>query len=147
MQGQLATRLAGLDAAIKAYAEGMGPAWKDTVVVIVTEFGRTAYANGTDGTDHGTATAALLLGGAVKGGRIIAKWPGLADKDLYEGRDLKPTVDLQGRAQGRAARPSGPAGRGARRRRLPRQPRRRADRWPDRLVEPHTRKDIPGPPV
>jgi uncharacterized protein (DUF1501 family) len=95
VQGQLATRLAGLDAAIKAYAEGMGPVWKDTVVVIVTEFGRTAYANGTDGTDHGTATAALLLGGAVKGGRIIAKWPGLADKDLYEGRDLKPTIDLR----------------------------------------------------
>ena len=95
VQGQLATRLAGLDAAIKAFAEGMGPAWKDTVVVIVTEFGRTAYTNGTEGTDHGTATAALLLGGAIKGGRVIAKWPGLADKNLYEGRDLAPTLDLR----------------------------------------------------
>ena len=94
-QGQLATRLGGLDAAIKAFAEGMGPAWKDTVVIIVTEFGRTAYTNGTDGTDHGTATAALVLGGAVKGGRILAKWPGLADKNLYEGRDLAPTLDLR----------------------------------------------------
>lgn len=95
VQGQLATRLAGLDAAIKAFAEGIGSAWKDTVVVIVTEFGRTAHTNGTEGTDHGTATAALLLGGAVKGGRVIAKWPGLADKNLYEGRDLAPTLDLR----------------------------------------------------
>lgn len=95
VQGQLATRLAGLDAAIKAFADGMGPAWKDTVMVIVTEFGRTAHTNGTDGTDHGTATAALLIGGAVKGGRILAKWPGLADKDLYETRDLMPTLDLR----------------------------------------------------
>jgi uncharacterized protein (DUF1501 family) len=99
-QGQLATRLAGLDAAIKAFAEGMGPAWKDTVVLIVTEFGRTAYTNGTDGTDHGTATAALLLGGAVKGGRVITKWPGLSDKNLYEGRDLNPTTDLRVVAKG-----------------------------------------------
>lgn len=95
VQGQLATRLAGLDAAIKAYAEGMGAAWKDTVVIIVTEFGRTAHTNGTDGTDHGTATAALLAGGAVKGGRVIANWPGLADKNLYEARDLAPTLDLR----------------------------------------------------
>lgn len=95
IQGQLATRFAGLDAAIKAFAEGMGPAWKDTVVVIVTEFGRTAHANGTDGTDHGTGMAALLVGGAVKGGRILATWPGLADKDLHEGRDLNPTMDLR----------------------------------------------------
>ncbi|MEQ1612462.1 MAG: DUF1501 domain-containing protein [Hyphomicrobiaceae bacterium] len=95
VQGQLATRLAGLDAAIKAFAEGMGPAWKDTVVVIVTEFGRTAHTNGTEGTDHGTGMASLLVGGAVKGGRVLAKWPGLADKDLYEGRDLNPTMDLR----------------------------------------------------
>jgi uncharacterized protein (DUF1501 family) len=95
VQGQLATRLSGLDAAIKAFAEGMGPAWKDTVVLVVTEFGRTAYTNGTEGTDHGTATAALVIGGAVKGGRVIAKWPGLADKHLYEGRDLAPTMDLR----------------------------------------------------
>ncbi len=95
VQGQLANRLAGLDAAIKAFADGMGAAWKDTVVVIVTEFGRTAYTNGTEGTDHGTAMAMLVLGGAVKGGRVLAKWPGLADKNLYEGRDLAPTQDLR----------------------------------------------------
>ncbi len=95
IQGQLATRLAGLDAAIKAFAEGMGAEWKNTVVMIVTEFGRTAYTNGTEGTDHGTAMAMLVLGGAVKGGRVLAKWPGLADSNLYESRDLMPTQDLR----------------------------------------------------
>jgi len=100
IKGQLANRLAGLDAAIKAFAEGMGPAWKDTAVLIVTEFGRTAHVNGTDGTDHGTATCALLLGGAVKGGRVLADWPGLADPKLHEGRDLKPTGDLRALLKG-----------------------------------------------
>jgi uncharacterized protein (DUF1501 family) len=94
-QGQLANRLAGLDAAIRAFADGMGAAWKDTVVIIVTEFGRTAAVNGSEGTDHGTATAALLLGGAVKGGRVIANWPGLAPQNLFEARDLAPTCDLR----------------------------------------------------
>ena len=93
--GQLANKFGGLDAAIQAFAEGMGPAWKDTAVLIVTEFGRTARTNGTDGTDHGTGTVAILLGGAVKGGRVLADWPGLKDADLYEGRDLKPTRDLR----------------------------------------------------
>jgi uncharacterized protein (DUF1501 family) len=95
VQGHLATHLAALDAAIKAFVEGMGPAWKDTVVLIVTEFGRTARINGTDGTDHGTATVALALGGAVAGGRIVADWPGLAHNRLFEGRDLTPTRDLR----------------------------------------------------
>lgn len=93
--GTLANRLGGLDAALKAFAEGVGPAWKDTVVVVVTEFGRTARANGTEGTDHGTATVALVLGGAVKGGRVLADWPGLGEASLFEGRDLKPTTDLR----------------------------------------------------
>jgi uncharacterized protein (DUF1501 family) len=100
IQGQLANRLAGLDAAIKAFAEGMGPAWKETVVVLVTEFGRTARINGTDGTDHGTATVAVLVGGAVRGGRVIADWPGLGAAALHEGRDLKPTADLRGVLKG-----------------------------------------------
>ena len=95
VKGQLANRLAGLDAALHAFADGMGPAWKDTVVMVVTEFGRTARTNGTDGTDHGTGTVALLLGGAVKGGRMLADWPGLSDAALYEKRDLKPTKDLR----------------------------------------------------
>ena len=72
-----------------------GDAWRDTVLVVMTEFGRTAKINGTDGTDHGTATVALLAGGAVKGGRVVADWPGVRDENLYEGRDLKPTTDLR----------------------------------------------------
>ncbi len=95
LKGQLANRLGGLDSAIKAFADKIGPAWKDTVVVVVTEFGRTARINGTDGTDHGTATCALLVGGAVKGGRVIADWPGLAESALHQNRDLKPTRDLR----------------------------------------------------
>jgi uncharacterized protein (DUF1501 family) len=95
LKGQLAVRLGSLDAAIKALESGMGPAWKDTVVAIITEFGRTARVNGTQGTDHGMATVALLTGGAVKGGRVLADWPGLREAALYEGRDLAPTRDLR----------------------------------------------------
>jgi uncharacterized protein (DUF1501 family) len=95
LAGQLANRLSGLDAAIQALATGMGAAWKDTVAVIVTEFGRTARINGTEGTDHGTATAAVLVGGALAGERVIADWPGLAERALHEGRDLRPTRDLR----------------------------------------------------
>jgi uncharacterized protein (DUF1501 family) len=93
--GQLSQRLGALDAALGAVEVSMGPAWRETVVALVTEFGRTAHLNGTDGTDHGTATVALLVGGALKGGRVIADWPGLKSADLYENRDLKPTTDLR----------------------------------------------------
>jgi uncharacterized protein (DUF1501 family) len=72
----------------------MGSAWSKTVVLVATEFGRTVAANGTGGTDHGTASAAMLLGGAVQGGRIVSDWPGLATSKLFEGRDLQPTLDL-----------------------------------------------------
>ncbi len=65
------------------------------MVAVVTEFGRTARINGTNGTDHGTATVALLAGGALKGSRVVADWPGLKAADLYEGRDLKATTDLR----------------------------------------------------
>jgi uncharacterized protein (DUF1501 family) len=68
----------------------MGPAWAQTTVLVATEFGRTA-ANGTGGTDHGTGSVAWVLGGAVKGGRVVADWPGLAPAQLYEGRDLATT--------------------------------------------------------
>ena len=95
IKGQLALRLGSLDAAIAALKNGMGPAWQDTVTVIVTEFGRTAWVNGTQGTDHGMATVAMLVGGAVKGGRVLADWPGLRESALYEGRDLAPTRDLR----------------------------------------------------
>ena len=93
--GQLANLLGALDATIPAFEQNMGDVWKETVVVFITEFGRTAHINGTDGTDHGTGTVAVLLGGALKGGRVIADWPGLKDADLYERRDLNPTIDLR----------------------------------------------------
>jgi uncharacterized protein (DUF1501 family) len=73
----------------------MGEAWNETVVTLVTEFGRTARVNGNQGTDHGTGTVALLAGGALKGGRVIADWPGVKETDLYEKRDLKATTDLR----------------------------------------------------
>jgi uncharacterized protein (DUF1501 family) len=93
--GRLALLLAALDGALATIEKEMGPTWRETVVTVVTEFGRTARINGTEGTDHGTATVALLAGGALKGGRVIADWPGLKDASLYEGRDLKPTTDLR----------------------------------------------------
>ena len=93
--GRLATLLGALDGAIAAIETEMKEAWRETVVAVITEFGRTARINGTEGTDHGTATIALLAGGALKGGRVIADWPGLKPANLHEGRDLKPTTDLR----------------------------------------------------
>jgi uncharacterized protein (DUF1501 family) len=93
--GRLSVLLSALDSALGAIEGGMGAAWKEMAVVVITEFGRTARINGTEGTDHGTATVALLAGGALKGGRVIADWPGVAEAALYQGRDLKPTVDLR----------------------------------------------------
>jgi uncharacterized protein (DUF1501 family) len=93
--GRLAQLLSGLDGALHEFESGLGPRWRDTVVVVATEFGRTARINGTDGTDHGTGTIALLAGGAVKGGRVIADWPTLKPASLYQGRDLMPTTDLR----------------------------------------------------
>jgi uncharacterized protein (DUF1501 family) len=93
--GRLATLLSGLDGVLAEFETGLGERWRDTVIVVATEFGRTARINGTDGTDHGTGTVALLAGGAVKGGRVIADWPGLKQASLYEGRDLAPTTDLR----------------------------------------------------
>ena len=94
-QGRLSQLLGALDAALAAIKSNMGTAWRETVVALATEFGRTARINGTAGTDHGTATVALLVGGALKGGRVIADWPGLKAADLYQSRDLKPTTDLR----------------------------------------------------
>jgi len=94
-QGQLAARLGALDAGLRTLKEQLGPVWKDTAVLIATEFGRTAATNGTRGTDHGTGAAAFLVGGAVQGGRVIADWPGLTARALYEGRDLEPTLDIR----------------------------------------------------
>jgi uncharacterized protein (DUF1501 family) len=94
-QGPLAQRLAGLDAGLKLLKAELGETWRETTVLVVTEFGRAAAANGTRGTDHGTAGCAFVVGGAVAGGRVLADWPGLAAQDLHDGRDLKPTTDLR----------------------------------------------------
>ncbi|MBI0476564.1 DUF1501 domain-containing protein [Sphingomonas sp. MA1305] len=93
-RGRLTQQLKALDAMVGALKTGLGPVWDDTLVLVATEFGRTVAVNGTGGTDHGTGTAAMLLGGAVKGGRVLADWPGLAAANLYENRDLKPTAQL-----------------------------------------------------
>ena len=93
-RGRLAGQLKGLDAMIGGLQQGLGPLWDDTLVVVATEFGRTVKVNGTGGTDHGTGSVAMLLGGAAKGGRVVADWPGLGDAALYEGRDLRPTAGL-----------------------------------------------------
>lgn len=91
--GSLALRLGALDAALAGLREELGAAWGRTVVLVATEFGRTVAVNGTRGTDHGTGSAAFILGGAVRGGRMLGDWPGL-DR-LYEGRDLYPANDLR----------------------------------------------------
>jgi Uncharacterized protein conserved in bacteria len=98
--GRLSQLLSGLDGALGEFQSGLGERWRDSVVVVATEFGRTARINGTEGTDHGTGTVALLAGGAVKGGRVIADWPGLKPANLYEGRDLAPTSDLRAALKG-----------------------------------------------
>jgi uncharacterized protein (DUF1501 family) len=95
VQGPLALRLRGLDAGLETLRTELGAHWRDTTVVVVTEFGRAAAVNGTRGTDHGTAGCAFVAGGAVAGGRVLADWPGLGARDLHDGRDLKPTTDLR----------------------------------------------------
>jgi len=91
---RLASQLKNLDDLVAGLHEGLGAAWSKTVILVATEFGRTVAANGTGGTDHGTGGAAMLIGGAVQGGRVLADWPGLAPSNLHDGRDLKPTLAL-----------------------------------------------------
>jgi uncharacterized protein (DUF1501 family) len=99
--GQFAEMYLGLDRGIAALKAGLkADIWSKTVVLLVTEFGRTVKINGTNGTDHGTGGAAFLLGGAVKGGRVIADWPGLKATNLLDGRDLRPTMDLRAVVKG-----------------------------------------------
>jgi uncharacterized protein (DUF1501 family) len=93
--GRLVNLLTGLDGALADLETGLGAAWSQTAIVVMTEFGRTANINGTEGTDHGTGTVAFLAGGAIKGGRVIADWPGLKQAQLYQARDLNPTTDLR----------------------------------------------------
>lgn len=100
---RLGNQLRRLDRLLAALRDGLGPIWARTTVLVATEFGRTASTNGTNGTDHGTGSVAMLVGGAVKGGRTVADWPGLATPDLFEGRDLKPTMALDALIAGVAA--------------------------------------------
>jgi uncharacterized protein (DUF1501 family) len=93
--GQIATRLSYLDAVLDGLHRGLGDDWKNTVVIAVTEFGRTARVNGTSGTDHGTASTGLILGGALKPGGIVGDWPGLDQNALFENRDTAPTLDTR----------------------------------------------------
>lgn len=93
--GRLAAALRALSDGLVALKEGLGTAWQQTVMLTATEFGRTVAPNGTGGTDHGTASVALLAGGAVNGGRVVAQWPGLAIDRQFERRDLAPTMDLR----------------------------------------------------
>jgi len=93
-RGRLANQLKGLDGMIAALKTGLGADWANTMVLVATEFGRTVKVNGTGGTDHGTGSMAMLLGGAVAGGRVVSDWPGLGDDRLFEGRDLNPTTGL-----------------------------------------------------
>jgi uncharacterized protein (DUF1501 family) len=99
-EGQLANRLAYLDAVVDGLSSGLGPEWRNTVVVAATEFGRTAHINGTKGTDHGTASTALVLGGGLKSGGIIGDWPTLQQAKLFENRDTAPTLDMRGLFKG-----------------------------------------------
>lgn len=100
-QGQRLTGpLRQLDAGLVALKEGLGAAWRQTAVLVITEFGRTVHLNGTGGTDHGTGAAAFVAGGAVAGGRVLADWPGLGSGRLFEARDLQPTMDVRALAKG-----------------------------------------------
>lgn len=94
-KGQLANKLSSLDVAVQALRNGLNEHWDQTVIVFATEFGRTAARNGSKGTDHGTGTAAVVVGGGVSGGRVVTDWPGLAQNSLLDSRDLLPTTDLR----------------------------------------------------
>ena len=93
--GNLDRLLGQLAEGIMAFREEAGATWAETTMVVMTEFGRTARPNGTGGTDHGTAGAGFVIGPAVSRSGVVTDWPGLGDRALYEGRDLKPTLDTR----------------------------------------------------
>lgn len=94
-KGRLANQLNKFDQGMAALKSALGEKWPSTVVIAASEFGRTAAENGTKGTDHGTGNAMLVMGGAVQRSRVLSDWPGLASNQLYQGRDLQPTLDVR----------------------------------------------------
>jgi uncharacterized protein (DUF1501 family) len=94
-QGQLANRLRDFGHGLAAFAQDLGDRMTDVVVLTMSEFGRTVAENGNRGTDHGHATAMMVLGGGVRGGKVYGRWPGLAPERLFEGRDLAVTTDFR----------------------------------------------------
>lgn len=96
MANRMRNQLRNLDTTIGALRDDLGSLWHDTLVLVATEFGRTVRNNGTGGTDHGTGSLMMAMGGGFDGGRIIADWPGLAQAQLFEDRDLRPTLSLEG---------------------------------------------------
>jgi uncharacterized protein (DUF1501 family) len=93
--GQLANRLRPLGDGLAALAQGLGPAWRDTVIVVLSEFGRTVHENGNRGTDHGHGNVIWVAGGAIRGGRVYGDWPGLMPGQLYQRRDLAVATDFR----------------------------------------------------
>jgi uncharacterized protein (DUF1501 family) len=93
--GELAGRLRPLGEGLAALSQGLGQDWNDTVLVVISEFGRTVHENGNAGTDHGHGNVMFVMGGPVKGGKIYGAWPGLAAAQLYQGRDLAVTTDFR----------------------------------------------------
>lgn len=91
--GRLDRQFKELDQGLHMLKTDLGKSWKDTVVIVATEFGRTVRMNGTKGSDHGTASNLFFLGGGLKGGEVLGEWPGLSKESLYQNRDLKPTSD------------------------------------------------------
>ncbi|MFC4298674.1 DUF1501 domain-containing protein [Castellaniella hirudinis] len=91
----LTRKLAELDAGLQAFHQSIGPMWDRTILIIATEFGRTAHVNGTGGTDHGTGGSMFLAGGALDGGRVAGNWPGIGPSELYQNRDVHATTDFR----------------------------------------------------
>lgn len=94
-EGVLAKRFGALARSLAAFRQDLGADIERTLVLVVTEFGRTVRQNGTGGTDHGHGSAMFALGGKVRGGKVYGKWPGLAEDQLYQGRDLAVTTDFR----------------------------------------------------
>ena len=93
--GQLAGHLKPLGEGLASLAKRLGPSYQDTVILVISEFGRTMHENGNGGTDHGHGNVMWVMGGPVKGGKVYGKWPGLSPGSLYQERDLAVTTDFR----------------------------------------------------